>query len=187
MHGLVPVVFVVALLIADEVCKSRPRILRKKKNKKKKNTTTTKKVSEIKSIRVLSAPRCSLASSEAFGSTRGPDSFTWGGALLISLGAGRMPAGTLHGVGEKIVRTSLHYIAKIFHLLKGCVLLMFLADDLKNARVWNDCHYYCNNIASRSMLLLMLSAPVIFKTLLKCQWSTLVLGNKEAGLSLFYR
>lgn len=47
-----------------------------------------------------------------------------------------MLAGTLHGLGEKkVVRTGLHYIAKIFHLLKGCALLMFLVDDLKNARV----------------------------------------------------
>lgn len=37
MHGLVPVVFVVALLIADEVCKSRPRILKKKKREKEKH------------------------------------------------------------------------------------------------------------------------------------------------------
>lgn len=35
MHGLVPVVFVVALLIAGEVCKSRPRIFKKKRKKRK--------------------------------------------------------------------------------------------------------------------------------------------------------
>lgn len=112
-----------------------------------------------------------------------------GHSTALSVAARRMAKSTLHRVGEEkgIARASLHYTGEISHLLKGCALLIVLVDDLKKAGVPNECHYYCNNnIASGTVLLVMLSAPVIFKPLLECHWSALVLGNKETELSLFY-